>query len=75
MSDTTTKLYRLTVYVCDVNDLGQKSVVDVIENNRHFTLVDVTKIEAADLGEWSDDHPVNMRGCNYEEIFESAKNA
>lgn len=58
------KAYRVTLMVVDRDELDDADeIVDVIENTRYpnrCIMPKVIKIEERDIGEWSDDHPLNQ---------------
>jgi hypothetical protein len=55
-----TPVYRLEVFVLDFNRSNPNEVVIEIERNKYLT-VHVNKVEVRDAGEWSDEHPLNLR--------------
>jgi len=66
-----TKIYKITLFVADWDDLGADSVVEVIESTKYPNhcigprVVDI-KTEAVD---WSDDHPLNKQN-SWKEAFQ-----
>ena len=59
------KAYRLTVLIVDFDDLGRMQVQRTIELQRypnHCISPEVLDIEEAEIGEWTDDHPLNHGG-------------
>jgi hypothetical protein len=69
------KAYKLEVVVLDHDGMSVEEVISVIENqrypNRCISPSVVTSIEA-DIGEWTDDHPLNRRDtfdATIEEVF------
>jgi hypothetical protein len=62
------KMYKLEVYFIDFDDRGADHVTEIIENNRHYSL-SVEDIEEADIGEWTDEHVLNIPSCNMVEKF------
>lgn len=56
------KVHVVTLTIIDLDDIGADEIKVVIENvnypNRCIS-PDVVNIETADVGEWSDDHPLN----------------
>lgn len=57
------KAYKITVLIIDTDELGEEEVKDVIENTRYPNRCispEVYKIETVDIGEWTDEHPLNM---------------
>lgn len=56
------KVHRLVLMVIDFDDLGTDQVRDVLENARYpnrCIAPAVMEMQTADIGEWSDDHPLN----------------
>lgn len=57
------KAHKITVLVVDFDGLGSEEVKSVIENahypNRCIS-PDVMEIQTVDLGEWTDEHPLNQ---------------
>ena len=65
------KVYKVTLMVIDHDYLGQSETIREIESVNYPndcispTVVD---IEARDIGEWRDDHPLNRRDGAIEEF-------
>ena len=56
------KAYLLTVLVIDLDELGGDGITEVLENTKYPNYCiapTVVSSKTADLGEWSDDHPLN----------------
>lgn len=56
------KVHRVTFFVVDFDELGADGVQTTLENQRfpnHCISPTVLRVETADCGEWSDDHPLN----------------
>jgi hypothetical protein len=56
------KVYKLEVMVIDNDNCGAEDIKDMIQDARypnHAIDPIVKNIESADIGEWSDDHPLN----------------
>ena len=71
------KAYKVTVLVIDLDEIGQEEIETVIENttypNRCISPT-ITAIEKADIGEWSDEHPLNggkTWRAEYQRLFRS----
>lgn len=67
------KAYRVTFVVIDHDHLGADGIQAVAENTRypnHCLRPRVTEIEEAEIGEWSDDHPLNQIGADMDAPFE-----
>ena len=65
------KLHRLVITVLDFDDLGANEVSAVIANARyqnHCISPVIHKVETRDIGEWSDDNPLNKQSTADAEI-------
>lgn len=68
------RAYKLEVLVIDFDDVGDE-VASLIENARYpndCISPSVMHVEARDIGEWSDEHPLNKRYTEmaaYKRIF------
>lgn len=65
------KLHKLTVYVFDHDEYGPEEYGRLIEDNKYFTSHVVIE-GTADIGDWSDDHPLNKHSANqltFDEYF------
>lgn len=49
------KAYEITLRIIDFYGLGPAEIKSVLENARYI----VASLREADIGEWSDDHPLN----------------
>lgn len=57
------KAYKLEVLVIDFENMGGNEIKFVIEDTRYPNRCispEVKVIQEADIGEWRDDHPLNM---------------
>jgi len=58
------KVYKVTLMVIDYDELDDADeITSVIENARYANRCiypNVVNIEERDIGEWSDDHPLNQ---------------
>lgn len=66
-----TKAYKIEVLVIDHKEMGEKEIVQALENTR-YVYPRVMKVQSADVGEWSDDHPLNKRATSeaeYRRLF------
>jgi len=57
------KVYKVELMVLDWDDIGEDGIKDEIENARYGNRCispDVVSSESRDIGEWSDDHPLNQ---------------
>ena len=52
------KAYKLEVLVIDFEKLGSEEVKLCIENEKYMN-PSVLSIDEIDIGDWSDDHPLN----------------
>lgn len=65
------QVIKLEVIVLDMNGLGTDGVKDAIENARYPNRCispEVKAIEVREIGEWSDDHPLNRTDTAEEEL-------
>jgi len=71
------KVMKMEIMFIDFDGLGEEGARSLIEDTRypnHCIAPDVKKIEVVDIGEWSDDHPLNSSlTCDeeYKRIFKS----
>ena len=69
------KAHKLEVLVIDMDGIGSDGVVSEIENNHysnHCISPQVKSIKTVDIGEWSDDHPLNKHttsDAEYDRLF------
>jgi hypothetical protein len=64
------KAYKVELLILDFDELGLESVSDTIENVRYpndCIAPSVMSIEGREIGEWSDDNPLNRRDLMQEE--------
>jgi hypothetical protein len=57
------KVYKVEILIIDHDLLGSDSIKELIENTRYPNRCispEVMSIEGRDIGEWSDDHPLNF---------------
>lgn len=66
----TMKAYKFEVLVIDFEQLGGEELARTLQTNRYISPT-VESIEERDIGEWTDDHPLNKAGCNieYQRLF------
>jgi len=57
------KAYKLEILVIDFDQVGDdiKSIIEDARYPNHCISPDVMSIQSVDIGEWSDDHPLNKR--------------
>lgn len=72
------KLYKIQAYLLDYNeDFDSISTLKRYINwNTRYGIVDYLHIAEADIGEWGDDHPLNIVDCpeaEYEKYFKENK--
>jgi hypothetical protein len=56
------KVYRLVLMVVDHDQIGHDEMRTILENQKypnHCMYPTVTEIDYREIGEWSDDHPLN----------------
>lgn len=56
------KAYEVTLRIIDLDELGPDEIKAVLENTKypnHCIAPQVHAYREADVGEWSDDHPLN----------------
>jgi hypothetical protein len=56
------KAYKVELLIVDFDELGGEDIKNVIENQKYPNwCIDpqVKNIKEADIGEWTDDHPLN----------------
>lgn len=59
-----TKAYKIEVVVIDHENFGPKGILDII-NCVDDIMMSPFSVKVADIGEWTDDHPLNSsRGWN-----------
>jgi len=70
------KAYKIELLVLDWDGLGSEGVKSVIENSKYPNWCISPKVQAItgrDIGEWSDDNPLNhpdTRYAEYKRLFE-----
>jgi hypothetical protein len=70
------KAYKLEILIVDSDFVGSEDIKTIIENQKypnHCISPMVMKIEEKDIGEWSDDHPLNKRKT-FEETYKKLFN-
>ena len=73
------KAYKITLLFLDFDEVGPQEAKALIENARlpnHIHPGMVMETQEADIGEWSDDHPLNKRATMasaFAELFPSVK--
>lgn len=65
------KIIKLVVTVIDFDGIGAESIRDTIQNSHypnHCISPSVHSMEERDIGEWTDDHPLNRKSTVEAEI-------
>ena len=71
------KAYEITLRILDFDGLGPDEIRDVLENARypnHCIAPKVVSHREADIGGWSDDHPLNKNetaDAEWSRLFQS----
>jgi hypothetical protein len=60
------KMYKFEVYVIDLDDRGMHDAIHTIED-MDGVLASVMNAEVTDIGEFSDDHPLNSLKATVDE--------
>jgi hypothetical protein len=64
------KAYKYEIVVVDFEGAGKEEVTELLRMNRYINPI-VLSVKEADIGEWSDDHPIN-KGNTITEYCEKA---
>lgn len=66
-----TKLYRVVAYVLNLNgDMpDKKTVVSELTCRKYPEFITVTELQETVVGEWHDDHPLNISERSYDSYF------
>ena len=73
------KAYKLEILIIDHDELGEEGVVSAVEDTRYpnrCIMPDVKELECVDIGEWSDEHPLNLHVTSddeYKRLFGGKK--
>ena len=57
------EVHKVTLYIIDHDEIGKEGVKEILEITRYpnrCILPTVLSIESRDIGEWDDNHPLNM---------------
>jgi hypothetical protein len=71
------KVMRVEMFFIDFDEIGEDEAKSVIENTKYpnrCMYPEVKKVDVVDIGEWSNDHPLNnSKTCDeeYKRIFQS----
>lgn len=63
------KAYKFEVLVIDFDQLGGQEIAETLQTANYpndCISPSVESIEERDIGEWTDDHPLNKAGCSLE---------
>ena len=52
------KAFKLEILIVDHEGFGQDDIINAVANLRHY-YPSVLSVKGAEVGEWSDDHPLN----------------
>lgn len=66
-----TKVFKMEVMAIMDDDWDEDSVIAAIENTK-YVYPQVKSIQRRDIGDWSDDHPLNKKAtaqAEYERLF------
>jgi len=69
------KVYKVELMVIDFENMGAEGIEEELKNTRyanHCMSPTVMSIEGRDIGEWTDDHPLNMystQKATYKALF------
>lgn len=69
------KAYKIEILVIDFDDIGKDGIIEEIETARYandcISLL-IKSVVEKDIGEWTDDHPLNKKSTSqaeYERLF------
>ena len=65
------KAYKIELLIEDHDEIGIDQIIDVIENARYPNRCispEVIGVMESDIGEWHDDHPLNLMSERYDYI-------
>jgi hypothetical protein len=74
------KVYKVELLIIDHDNVGEEGIREVLENEsypNHCIAPRVKNIEGRDIGEWTDEHPLNKRSTAevfYKNLFGSTPN-
>ena len=69
------KAYKMTVLIIDHDGMGAEDIKATLENQRflnHCISPNVKAVEEVDIGEWTDNHPLNRfdtADAEFERLF------
>lgn len=71
------KAYKLEILIIDHDDVGESEICQIIEDAHYpnYCIAPIVKsVVEKDIGEWSDDHPLNkIHSCDneYQRLFDN----
>lgn len=71
------KAYKVELLVIDFDGLGAEGIKNAIEDARypnHCMCPAVQSVDVREIGDWSDNHPLNQRGtaaAEYRRLFDT----
>ena len=69
------KAYKLEILIIDHDDVGEEEIAYIIKNANYpndCISPEVKSVDEAEIGEWTDDHPLNNSntcGAEYDKLF------
>ena len=69
------KAHKIEILIIDFDEMGADEIKSTIENTSYpnrCMYPDVMNIETVDLGEWNDEHPLNLKDTfeqEYQRLF------
>lgn len=64
------KAYRIVTYVMDLNHgMDRSAILNELTRSRYLS-ISTGAIDEIDIGEWDDDHPLNLMDTDVEAYFE-----
>lgn len=69
------KAYKIEILIIDHDELGEEGVVSAIQDTNYpndCIIPSVEELVCVDIGEWSDDHPLNLNATckdEYNRLF------
>ena len=55
------KVYKVELFVLDFDNVGKKGIKSELENSIDYFSTTIINIQSKDIGEWSDDNPLNFK--------------
>ena len=71
-----TKMYKLTVYVIDINNegIGMSEIMGELEGSNDHVFINAIPEGTVNIGKWDDDHPLNdATSDSFEEYFQKGR--